>query len=73
MDYAEVLARYGTQTAIAEALGITQSTVSAWKGTVPAYYQYQLEIISQGKLRVDDDLRVPGTSHGRIPHARAGA
>lgn len=53
MTYDEALSRFGTQTALADALGITQSTVSAWRRTVPARYQYQLEVITAGELRAE--------------------
>lgn len=57
MTYTDVLSHYGTQVAIAKALGITQSTVSSWGGIVPAKYQYQLEVITEGAMRADDQLR----------------
>lgn len=47
----------GTQTALAEMLGLTQSAVSQWDRVVPARYQYQLEVISGGKLLADPELR----------------
>lgn len=53
MTYEQVLSRYGTQIALAKALGITQPTISAWGRTVPPRYQYQLEVISGGELRAD--------------------
>lgn len=62
MTYTDVLAHYGTQVAIAKALGITQSTVSAWGGIVPAKYQYQLEVITEGAMRADDQLRTQATT-----------
>lgn len=59
MTYDEVKRFFKTQEGIAAALGITQPTVSAWEGVVPNHYQYQLEIITAGALRVDPELRQP--------------
>lgn len=57
MTYTEALQRFGgTQVKLAAALGITQSTVSAWKGVIPPAYQYQIEVLSDRALRVDPDL-----------------
>lgn len=60
MTYDEALSYYGNQTKLGEALGVTQSTVSSWGGALPPHYQYQLEIITHGKLRVGEELRRPG-------------
>jgi len=59
MTYEEVLAHFGTQERIAAALGLKQPTISCWKGIVPDHYQYQLEIITAGALRIDERLRRP--------------
>ena len=60
MTYDEALAHFGTQVKLAEALRIAQPTVSQWARAVPARYQFQLEIITNGTLRADPDLRTPG-------------
>lgn len=57
MTYDEVLSHFKTQEGIAAALGLTQPTISSWKRIVPDHYQYQLEIITAGTLRVDERLR----------------
>ena len=58
----EVIRYYGTQTAVALALGdVTQSTVSGWKA-VPALRQLQIEALTGGALKADaacDKYRVP--------------
>jgi len=65
MTYDEVLEFFGTQVQIGNALGIKQSAISkAWRNKdgvffVPDHYQYQLEIITAGKLRIDEHLRRP--------------
>jgi DNA-binding transcriptional regulator Cro len=67
MTYEQVLALYGTQTQIAAALGISQGTVSMWKKVVPPHYQYQLEIITNRILLVDDELRAPRNLAAGMP------
>lgn len=59
MTYDQVLAHFGTQQGIAGALGLTQPTISAWGKVIPPHYQYQLEIITAGALKVDEELRWP--------------
>ena len=66
MTYTDALARFGTQVKLAAALGITQPTVSAWGGAIPPHYQYQLEVITGGALRVDKDLRHPRANGQRL-------
>lgn len=57
MTYQEAIEHFGTQAKLAAALGIAQPTVSCWDRVVPPAYQYQLEIITAGALRVDEELR----------------
>lgn len=59
MTYHDAIEHFGTQVKLARALGISQPTVSCWRGVVPAQYQYQLEVITRGRLRADDELRQP--------------
>jgi hypothetical protein len=48
-----------TQTALAEALGKPVSTVAEWfqKGRVPRGAQFELEILTAGKLKADRESR----------------
>jgi hypothetical protein len=59
MTYDDVINFFGSQNAVAAALGLTQPTVSSWHGTVPDQHQYALEILTAGALRVEDRLRKP--------------
>ena len=52
----DAIAHYGTQTALAAALNITRSAVSQWGRTVPELRQYQIELLTRGRLRA----RTPG-------------
>lgn len=56
MTYDQAIAHFGTQTALAAALGITQPTVSAWQRVIPPRYQFQLEVLTDRKLCVDPSL-----------------
>jgi hypothetical protein len=47
---------FGTQTRIAELIGITRQAVSAWPEVVPQQWQYHLERLSAGKLRPEVPL-----------------
>ena len=49
----EVLAYYGTQRQLAQALGITQAAVAQWR-EVPMLRQYQLERLTGGALKAQD-------------------
>ena len=49
----EVLAYYGTQRQLAQALGITQAAVAQWR-EVPMLRQYQLERLTGGRLKAQD-------------------
>jgi transcriptional regulator with XRE-family HTH domain len=69
MTYDEAIAHFGTQVKLAEALRIAQPTVSQWERVVPPRYQFQLEIITDGALRADPELRIPGRPEAPEPRA----
>ena len=69
MTYDQALDHFKTQERLAAALGLTQPTVSCWGRVIPPRYQYQLEIITAGALRIDDVLRGPRNGNGREQHA----
>lgn len=57
MTYTEALAHFGgRQVDLARVLRVNQSTVSQWKGKVPAHYQFQIQVLSGGALLVDPEL-----------------
>ena len=41
---------FGGKKKLAEALGISPAAVSMWGGVVPLSRQYQIQVISKGKL-----------------------
>lgn len=55
MTYEEAIQHYQTQSALAKALGIKGPSVAEWKanGTIPLTRQYQIEVLSGGKLKAD--------------------
>ena len=57
MTYTEALTHFGgRQVDLARVLRVNQSTVSQWKGHVPPHYQFQLQVLSGGALKVDPEL-----------------
>jgi len=50
MKTSEAVAYFGTQTRIADLLGITRQAVGQWGVEVPQQWQYHLERLSAGKL-----------------------
>lgn len=47
----DAVAHFGSQAALARALGITQPSVAGWGDVVPLGRQYQLEVLTSGALR----------------------
>ena len=60
MTYTEAIAwAGGTQTALADKLGVWQSSVARWKAGIPCQRQMQLERMSCGALRADAECWEP--------------
>ena len=55
----EAIAHFGSQAALADALGIKPPSVAEWDA-VPDLRQLQLEILTRGKLKADPELKRPG-------------
>lgn len=51
----ETIRAFGTQSAVAEALGITQGSVSLWGAYPPPLRQLQIEVLTAGKLRAEPE------------------
>lgn len=45
---------FGSQKKLAAKLGITQPAISHWGETVPLVRQYQLQVLTRGRLRAED-------------------
>ena len=53
MTYDQLINHFGTQVAVAAALGIKQPSVSEWKKEIPPLRQMQIQLITGGALRAD--------------------
>jgi len=54
MNKSEAVAFFGSQAALAKALGVSRSSVSEWHD-VPVGRQYQLEVITRGALKAEHE------------------
>lgn len=52
MKKTDVIYHFGSSIKLAEALGINKSAVSQWGEDVPELRAYQIERLTEGKLRV---------------------
>lgn len=52
----QAIKHYGSQTKLADALGIKQGSVSGWKEHPPALRQIQLQRLTNGRLKVEPGL-----------------
>jgi hypothetical protein len=55
MNMQDLIDHFGSQSAIAKALGTSDQVVSAWKvkNRIPLGRQYEIQILTAGKLRAD--------------------
>jgi DNA-binding transcriptional regulator YdaS (Cro superfamily) len=51
MRKSDVIEHYGSATAVARALGIGKAFVSKWGDEVPQRYAYEIERLTDGKLK----------------------
>jgi hypothetical protein len=51
----EAMAYFGNQTKLAAAMGLKQPSIWRWK-KIPPYRQYQLQLITNGDLKMDPDV-----------------
>lgn len=56
MNYEQVISHFGSQAAVAKALGITQPSISDWNrsGSIPQLRQLQIEQVTDGALKADE-------------------
>lgn len=50
----DAIAFFGTQAKLARALGITRQSLKSWGDVVPLARQYQLERLTDGRLKAPD-------------------
>ena len=55
MKFKQLIDHFGSQVSAAEAIGVTQPTLSNWKkrGRIPPLQQLRIEHITRGKLKAD--------------------
>jgi DNA-binding transcriptional regulator YdaS (Cro superfamily) len=53
MTKEQAIRHYGTQAALARALGIHRAAINGWGEQIPLGRQYQLEVLTQGVLKAD--------------------
>lgn len=53
MKTVDVIEYFGSQPKVAKALNITKQAISKWGDTVPELRQYQIEVITGGRLKSD--------------------
>lgn len=58
MKVKELIDLYGTQKAVAKALGVSAVSVHKWvkAGVIPELRQYQIEKITKGKLKCESPV-----------------
>lgn len=58
MKFDQLIAHYGSQVAAADALGVTQPTLSNWKkrGRIPHLQQLRIEHVTKGKLKASPEI-----------------
>ncbi|WP_420241376.1 Cro/CI family transcriptional regulator [Atlantibacter hermannii] len=52
----DVVQHFGSQRAVARALGLSESAVSQWKSVIPENDAFKLEAITSGALKRNPDL-----------------
>lgn len=58
MKFNQLIDHFGSQVAAADALGVTQPTLSNWKkrGRIPHLQQLRIEHLTKGKLRASPEI-----------------
>jgi transcriptional regulator with XRE-family HTH domain len=58
MTFNQLLKHYGTQVDVADALGVTQPTISNWKsrGRIPKLQQLRIEHLTNGILKAEPGI-----------------
>lgn len=53
MTLKDVLQHFGTQQKAADFFGLRQSSICKWRAGIPVPRQYQIEVLTGGKLKAD--------------------
>lgn len=66
MKFDSLIDHFGSQVAAADALGVTQPTLSNWKarGQIPHIQQLRIELVTGGKLKAKPLMPKRGEANG---------
>lgn len=53
MTKQQAITHYGSQAALARALGVHRAAINGWGETIPIGRQFQLEVLTAGLLKAD--------------------
>lgn len=58
MTFVQAIKYFGTQVQLANAIGVTQPTISNWKtrGSIPKLQQLRIQNVTCGKLKADTKI-----------------
>jgi hypothetical protein len=59
MNTSEVAEHFGSKKKLAVALGIHPSAVTMWGEIIPSSRQYQIQVLSKGKFKVEQKATLP--------------
>lgn len=68
MNYADLIAHFGSQSKVARALNVKPPSVHEWKKVgIPQTRQYQIEVVTGGALKADRAPQVvDGAQNGAV-------
>lgn len=66
----DAIRHFGSQAALARALGIKQPSINDWGEVVPPLRQLQIEQLTGGRLKADPQILHPVTSPQQASHGR---
>ena len=69
MTKCDAIRHFGSQAALARALGITRAAVNGWGPTIPYVRQCQIQVVTRGALQAD---AMPDPSAEPTRYAKAG-
>lgn len=55
MNKQDAIQHFGSSTKLAQALGISKQAVSQWEDELPIGRQYQIEVVTEGKLKAGEE------------------
>jgi len=68
MTKTDAISHFGTQAALARALGIHRAAINGWGEQIPIGRQYQIEVLTCGALKADRQPSVAPCLHLSLLH-----